>query len=254
MSLPHEHAPSLAALDWLRHGFFGRQGGVSSAPYDSLNVGFAVGDDEASVAANRAAIAEALGGAPLIVLKQTHSTHVETITAPISGVVEGDAMVTATPGLLLGIQTADCTPILFADATARVVGAAHAGWRGAVEGIIGNTISAMVNLGATPANIVAAYGPTIWAQNYEVGDQFEADFLALHPTGADLFFTPTGGKAHFDLPGFVQAQLRDAGLSTIEQVGGCTYANPELYFSHRLATHQATKTGRQMSVIGIVPR
>jgi YfiH family protein len=253
MTLPRERALSLAAIDGLHHGFFGRAGGVSPAPYDSLNVGLAVGDDESCVLTNRATIAAALGGSPLIVLKQTHSTHVETITAPLSGIVEGDAMVTATPGLLLGIQTADCTPILFVDPLARVVGAAHAGWRGAADGIIGNTISAMVNLGATASNIVAAYGPTIWAQNYEVGDQFQADFLALHPTGEDLFFTPTGGKAHFDLPGFVQAQLRDAGVSTIEQVGGCTYANPDRYFSHRLSTHQSAKTGRQLSVIGIAP-
>lgn len=251
MTLSAEHSPSLASMDWLRHGFFGRQGGVSIAPYDSLNVGLAVDDSEASVQANRQAIADSLGGAPLIVLKQTHSTHVETITAPLTGVVEGDAMVTATPGLLLGIQTADCTPILFADHQAHIIGAAHAGWRGAVDGIIGNTIAAMVKLGADPEHIVAAYGPTIWAQNYEVGDQFQADFLALHPTGEDLFFTPTGGKAHFDLPGFVQAQLRDAGVSTIEQVGGCTYDNPDRYFSHRFATHQSRKTGRQMSVISI---
>jgi YfiH family protein len=254
MTLQPEHSPSLAAMDWLRHGFFGRKGGVSPAPYGSLNVGLAVGDDEASVSANRTAIAETLGDSALIILKQTHSTHVETITAPLSGMIEGDAMVTATPGLLLGIQTADCTPILFADPIARVVGAAHAGWRGAVDGIIGNTIASMVNLGADPKHIVAAYGPTIWAQNYEVGDQFQADFLALHPTGDDLFFTPTGGRAHFDLPGFVQARLRDAGVSRVEQVGGCTYANPDLYFSHRLATHQSGKTGRQLSAIGITPR
>lgn len=247
-----EQAPGLAALPMLRHGFFGRAGGVSKGEFEGLNVSLSMGDDPAAVDANRQAIAATLASGPLVILKQTHSTRVETITAPIApGSVDADAMVTATPGLALGILTADCTPILFADPEAGVIGAAHAGWRGAADGIIGNTIAAMAALGAEPSRVRAAIGPTISRENYEVGDQFRADFLALHPGGAHHFFTPSGGKAHFDLPGFVIEQLHAAGVAGVEQVGACTYAAPERYFSHRYATHQHTRTGRQIAVIGM---
>lgn len=247
-----ETSPALSTLPGLRHGFFGRTGGVSTGDFAGLNVSVTVGDDAAAVAANRQTVANAFGIGPLAILKQTHSTRVETLTGPIEpGTIDADAMVTATPGLALGILTADCTPILFADPEARVVGAAHAGWRGAVEGIIGNTIAAMVALGAAPSRIVAAYGPTIHGDNYEVGDQFRADFLALHPGGVHHFYTPTGKKPHFDLPGFVAEQLRAAGVAAIDQVGACTYAHPDRYFSHRYATHRQTRTGRQIAVIAL---
>ena len=243
---------ALSALPGLRHGFFGRQGGVSTGEFAGLNVSVTVGDDPDTVAANRRSVAESLGAGPLAILKQTHSTRVETLTGPIApGTIDADAMVTASPGLALGILTADCTPILFADPEAHVIGAAHAGWRGAVDGIIGNTIAAMAALGADPSRIVAAYGPTIHGENYEVGDQFRADFLALHPSGAHHFHTPAGRKPHFDLPGFVAEQLRAAGIRSVEQVGTCTYAHPDRYFSHRYATHQHSRTGRQIAVIGL---
>ncbi len=249
---PHETSAALSALPGLRHGFFGRTGGVSTGDFAGLNVSVTVGDDPDKVAANRQMVADAMAIGPLAILKQTHSTRVETITGPIgAGTIDADAMVTATPGIALGILTADCTPILLTDPEARVIGAAHAGWRGAVEGIIGNTIAAMVALGADPSRIVAAFGPTIHGDNYEVGDQFKADFLTLHRGGANHFHTPAGKKPHFDLPGFVAEQLRAAGVRSVEQVGTCTYAHPDRYFSHRYATHQQTRTGRQIAVIGL---
>ena len=157
----------------------------------------------------------------------------------------------ATPGLPLGILTADCTPILFADPEAGVIGAAHAGWSGAAQGIALNTIAAMVALGADPACIRAAIGPTISGPNYEVGDPFRTDLLAIAPDGAPFFTTPYGGKPHFDLPGFVEAQLRAARIGPVENLGICTYADPVRYFSHRYATHHQTKTGRQIAVIAL---
>lgn len=246
-----EQAPALASLPNLRHGFFGRSGGASSGEFAGLNVSHAVGDDPQTVDGNRAVVADSINAGPLIFLKQVHSARVETVTGPLVAPVEADATVTAVPGLALAILTADCTPILFADPEAGIIGAAHAGWRGAVDGIIGNTIAAMVALGANPAHVRAAYGPTISGANYEVGEQFKADFLALHPTGAHHFTTPPGGQPHFDLPGFVDAQLRAAGLRSVERVGSCTYADPDRYFSHRYASHKGTRTGRQVAVVAM---
>ena len=251
MTVP-ELSPALAAIPQIRHGFFGRTGGISTGEFAGLNVSTAVGDDAETVMGNRKRVEQAMGIGPLVILKQTHSTRVETVTQPIpASSIDADAMVTATPGLALGILTADCTPILLVDPEAGIIGAAHAGWRGAVEGIIGNTVAAMVALGAARARILASYGPTIHGANYEVGHAFKADFLALHPGGESHFHTPPGGQPHFDLPGFVASQLSSAGVSRIEKVGACTYAHPERYFSHRFATHRGTRTGRQIAVIGL---
>ena len=252
MNVPHEQSPALIAMPDIRHAFFGREGGLSTGVYASLNVSDAGGDDPAVVADNRRMVAATLDLEPhqLSLLKQIHSSTVVTLTGPHTGPrVEADAFVTARRGVALGIMTADCTPILFADAQAGIIGAAHAGWRGAVDGIVGNTMAAMVALGATPANIVAAIGPTISGPNYEVGSQFMADFLALHPGGRNYFTLPETGREHFDLPAFVTDQLAGAGVTTVDRVGGCTYAAPERYFSHRFATHQGTTTGRQIAVI-----
>ncbi len=247
-----ETAPALTAIPSIRHGFFGRQGGVSRGEFEGLNVSWSVGDDAGLVDENRNIVRNAIGAGPLAILKQVHSAQVETLTAPIEpSTIEADALVTATPAIALAILTADCTPILLADPKAGIIGAAHAGWRGAVDGIIGNVVSAMEKLGATPADIIAACGPTIHAPSYEVGDKFKADFLALHPGGGHHFHTASGQKPHFDLPGFVAAQLEAAGIGTVEQVGLCTYAHPDRYFSHRYATHQGTRTGRQVAVIGL---
>ena len=255
MTAPFEQSPALAAMTSLRHGFFGRQGGSSQGEFASNNMSVSIGDEPQRVEVNRTGAAQALGFARenLYLLKQVHSATVRTLTDyPDNDLpVEADAMVTKLPGLALGILTADCTPILFAEPKAGVIGAAHAGWRGAVDGICGATVDAMVALGADPANIVAAIGPTITGENYEVGDQFKADFLSLHPDGEKHFFVPEGKNTHFDLPGFVAAQLADAGVKTVERVGACTYGQPTRYFSHRHATHAARKTGRQIAIIGL---
>jgi polyphenol oxidase len=255
MTAPYEQSPALAAIPSIRHGFFGRQGGYSEGAFASNNMSIAIGDKPHLVEGNRVGAAQAMGylRKNLYLLKQVHSSRVRILTERPDNDTpfEADAMVTRLPALVLGILTADCTPILLADSEAGVIGAAHAGWRGAVDGIIGNTVAAMVELGARPARIAAALGPTITAPNYEVGDQFRADFLALHAGGERFFVTPPGGKPHFDLPAFVLEQLKEAGVGTIDRVGSCTYASPERYFSHRHATHQGTTTGRQIAVIAM---
>ncbi|QMV01135.1 peptidoglycan editing factor PgeF [Devosia sp. D6-9] len=252
MKPPFETSPALTGLAGIRHGFFGRLGGSSTGEFASLNVSETGGDDRAIVAGNRAAILETLGFDRLATLTQTHSNRVVTLTGlPGDGErPDADALVTNQPGLLLGILTADCTPIAFADGEAGVVGIAHAGWKGAVHGIAENAIAAMEALGARRERIVAVIGPTISGANYEVGPQFAADLVAINPDTAAHIATPPGGKEHFDLPGFVRARLEAAGVA-VEQAGSCTYASPERYFSHRYATHQGTKTGRQLSVIGL---
>lgn len=255
MTPPFEQSSALAEITTLRHGFFGRQGGHSTGDFASNNMSIAIGDRPHLAEANRSGAAQALGflRKNLYLLKQVHSAKVVTLReVPDNDVaVEADAMVTRLPELALGILTADCTPILFVDPQTDIIGAAHAGWRGAVDGIIGNTVAAMVDLGADPARIRAAIGPTISGDNYEVGPQFMTDFVAIQPDGWRHFHVPEGKRTHFDLPGFVAAQLRAAGVVTVERVGGCTYAHPERYFSHRYATHKGTKTGRQIAVIGL---
>jgi YfiH family protein len=240
---------------WLQtpHGFFNRLGGSSHDDFSTNNVSYAVGDDPARVDANRAAVAEAFGyeANALQILKQVHSAEVRVLSQPLDGVVEADAMVTNRPDLLLGILTADCTPILLADTEAGVIGAAHAGWRGAASGIAETTVMGMVALGADPARIVAAIGPTISGVNYEVGPQFAADLLGLYPTAGNRIFVPEGGVEHFDLPGFVEDCLRNTGITKVDTVGGCTYEQPQCYFSHRRATHEGKRTGRQIAVIGL---
>ncbi|WP_332691570.1 peptidoglycan editing factor PgeF [Devosia sp.] len=255
MNVPFEQSQTMAAMPSLRHGFFGRQGGHSEGEFASNNMSIALGDKPHLAEANRAGAAQALGylRQNLYLLKQVHSPTVRVLTDyPDNDVpVEADAMVTRLPTLALGILTADCTPILLADEQAGVIGAIHAGWRGAVDGIIGNTIAAMIELGAATARIVAAIGPTISGENYEVGPQFMTEFVALQPDGWRHFHVPPGKRAHFDLPGFAEAQLRTAGIEDVDRVGGCTYAHPDRYFSHRYATHQGTTTGRQVAIIGM---
>src|SRR5690606_428731 len=161
-----------------------------------------------------------------------------------------DAMLTRQPLLALGILTADCTPILLAARAAGVVGAAHAGWRGAVEGVVGAPVGPLVARGGGAANIGASVGPALVRAPGEVGAPFMNDLVRLRPGGWRHFWTRNGGRAHFGLPGFVEAELRVAGGETLERVGGCTYGHPASYFSHRHATHQGGKTGRQIAIIG----
>jgi YfiH family protein len=255
MSIPFEQSPDLAAIPGIRHGFFGRQGGVSTGVFASLNMSESGGDRLNLVAINRAQAVEILGfpASSLATLKQVHSSTVVTLsTQPIEGSqIEADALVTNVRGFVLGILTADCAPILFADPEAGVIGAAHAGWKGATSGIVDATIVAMVALGAVPGRIVAAIGPTITAANYQVGAQFADDLLARHPNAVNRISKPRGGREHFDLPGFVADQLRSAGIGQVHEMGVCTYADAERYFSHRRATHEGTTTGRQIALIGL---
>ena len=243
-------SPNLAALPAIRHGFFGRKGGVSVGDYATLNMSTASGDDPAFVTENRRRVLAAIGAtdAALTIPRQSHSSIVQTVTATLSHGAEGDALVTRTPGLALGILTADCTPILLADPTTGTIGAAHAGWKGAAGGIAQAVVMAMVSLGARRDTIVAAIGPTISAANYEVGANFRADFLAAQPDAEEFFSEGYGNKAHFDLPAYVASQLRGAGVTT-ENLDLCTYAHPDRFFSHRYATHQGTGAGRQLAVI-----
>lgn len=244
---------SLTDSDVVRHGFFGRHGGVSTGDFAGLNVSHAVGDNPDAVEENRGLVVKALGSAPLVTLKQVHSNRVVTVEggALPERSVEADAIVTRRADVLLGILTADCAPLLFLDRHAGVVGAAHAGWRGAVDGILENTVAAMEALGAQRRRIQLAVGPTISQQNYEVGEQFKTDALNQNIRTETAFATPPGGKPHFDLPGYVVAEARALGLAEITDTALCTYAEPDRFFSHRYATHQQTKTGRQIAVIGL---
>lgn len=191
-----------------------------------------------------------LPGAPLVLARQVHSAEVVTVTAPWHGdPPEADALVTTQRGILIGIVTADCAPVLFADRVAGVVGAAHAGWRGAVGGVLENTVSAMVELGARPDRIVAAIGPTIAQASYEVDSVMRDRF----PTDAHRFFAPgRDGRWQFDLPGFVASRLSAAGVGAVEDLAEDTCAQPDRFHSFRRATHRGEPTGgRQTSVIGL---
>jgi YfiH family protein len=240
------------ALGAVRHGFFTRKGGASSGIFAGLNCGTGSSDMAEAVALNRARVAEAMGvgiGA-LVTLHQCHSAEVLVLDAPPEGRPAADAMVTRSAGLVLGILTADCQPVLFADPKAGVIGAAHAGWRGARDGILQVTVAAMAGLGADPADIVAVIGPTIGPDAYEVGPEFRADFIARDPANA-AFFTPgKGDRSHFDLPAFGLAQLRAAGVGRAEWTGHCTYRDPARFYSHRRTTHAGEADyGRLISVI-----
>jgi YfiH family protein len=255
MNVPYEQSPLLAPHPGLRHGFFGRRGGRSTGDLASLNWSEGVGDKAQSVAGNRADTLTALDfpTAILAQLTQIHSNRVVTLTrrADAAARPEADAIVTATPGVLLAILTADCAPILLADPQAAVIGAAHAGWKGAIGGVIAATVDAMVALGARRERILASIGPTISLANYEVGPEFAADLLRRHRDASNRLAKPDGGREHFDLPGFVFDRLAEAGAGTINDLGRCTYGNPKHYFSHRRATHQGIPAGRQVALIGL---
>jgi polyphenol oxidase len=248
-------ASSLGAIDGLRHGFFTRQGGVSGGIYASLNCGPGSRDDTANVAENRARVAEILGVKPdrLLSLSQQHSAEAVTVKKPWDGAKtpEADAMVTSTPGLALGVLTADCAPVLFADGEAGVIGAAHAGWRGALSGIVEATVKAMEKLGAAPERITAVIGPAISQKAYEVGSQYLEQFLAEEPGSGPFFVTDEGsGEPHFDLPGYVGERLARAGVGQIADLGLCTYCEETRLFSYRRSQHHGEEDyGRQISAI-----
>lgn len=240
------------ALAPLRHGFFTRKGGASSGIFHGLNCGPGSSDLSEAVAINRARVAGAMGVAPdhLLTITQTHSADVVTLTTPFSERPQADAMVTATPGILLGVLTADCQPVLFADSKAGVIGAAHAGWRGAKNGVLEATIAAMEALGATRSGICAVIGPTISQSAYEVGPEFIEGFLADDTNYARFFVKGSGDHYLFDLPAFGLHHLRSAGVGHAEWTHHCTYSDPARFYSYRRTTHAGEADyGRLMSVI-----
>ena len=238
------------------HGFFTREGGVSQGLYAGLNAGLGSRDDKRDVRENRRRAAAALGFAAdqLCTLHQIHSTTVLTATKSwVEPPIEADGLVTKTPGVLLGILTADCAPVLFADHEAGVVGAAHAGWRGALNGVLENTIDVMVGEGAKRERIVAAIGPCISQASYEVGADFAVNFYEKDERSRPFFMLGTKeGKAQFHLEGYVAHRLACAGLQQIEACGMDTFSNELQCFSYRRATLRNERDyGRQLSLIGI---
>ncbi len=248
---------SLARLPAIRHGFFSRVGGVSSGIYAAKNCGFGSGDDPDNVARNRArCIAEmADGAAALVTAYQTHSDRVKVVDVPWQPEEspQVDALVTDRPNIALGILTADCAPVLFCDPDSVVIGAAHAGWKGAISGLLPATVDAMVTLGASRHRIIAAIGPCIAQASYEVGPEFKDRFLAADPVN-DRFFRDgeRPDHPHFDLKGYVAARLGRLGLATIDVDEHDTVAEEDLFFSYRRATLRGEDDyGRALSAIMI---
>ena len=234
------------------HGFFGRQGGVSEGIFASLNCGLGSGDERGAVLQNRAIVAEKLGALEekLVTAHQVHSAEATIVTEPMPHDKRPklDGLVTNVPGIVLGSLTADCGPVLFADHGARVIGAAHAGWKGALHGVTDATVLKMEELGARRDNIVAAIGPTISQAAYEVG----AEFIAAFPVEARIFFKPSTRANHhmFDLPAYLTDRMRKFGIGKVINTALCTYGNASAYFSYRRATHLSEKDyGRQIAAI-----
>jgi YfiH family protein len=245
----------LEQLPGIRSGFFSRRGGVSGGIFQALNVSFASGDDTAAVSQNRQRIAHHLGveADRLSTARQVHGRRVLTLQRPWPArqAPAADAIVTATPGVAIGVATADCAPILVADPEARVIAAAHAGWRGALEGILDNTVSAMEQLGAERRRCVAVIGPAISRRRYQVGEEFRARFLAGDAT-KHAFFEEDDEKERwrFDLPGYAAERLRALGIGLVADVALCTYEDEHRFFSYRRAIHRGERDyGRQLSAI-----
>lgn len=234
MTLDPIIAPQLAPL---RHGFFTRRGGASSGVFAGLNCGLGSSDQREAVLLNRARVSDAMG-APLVGANQVHSADVVTVTGPEDHGQRADALVTASPGLALAVLTADCQPVLFADPKAGVIGAAHAGWRGALAGVLEATLDAMEALGAQRSGITAVVGPTISQRAYEVGPELMEELLADDPEARQFFQPGKGDRLMFDLPGYGLARLRGAGVGQAQWIGECTYSEPERFYSYRRATHQ----------------
>jgi YfiH family protein len=248
-------SPVLDALGGagIRHGYFTRTGGISEGIYDSLNIGTGSQDDPDKVRENRRRVATWMGVAPdlLLTAYQIHSPDVLTVRGPFEGErPKADALVTDTPGVALGVSTADCGPVLFADAEARVIGAAHAGWKGAFTGVLESTVIAMEKLGASRDRIIAVLGPSIGPGNYEVGPEFIERFKCDDPGNRRYFApSPTSGPAMFDLNAYTIDRLSRAGVRA-EKVDRCTYAEEDLFFSYRRTTHRREPDyGRQISAI-----
>jgi len=251
--------PALGQVSGTRHGFFGRRGGVSEGIFASLNCGYGSDDKPEAVRENRTRAGRHLGVGHdrVLTLYQIHSPDALVVRecwtreAP----PKADAMATAEPGIALGILTADCAPVLFADAEARVIGAAHAGWKGALTGVIESAVGAMEGLGAKRARIAATIGPCITQPSYEVGDEFRARFVAAEAANAKYFGEGRrAGHWQFDLPGYVALRLSRLGLQSVNQIDRCTYADQDDYFSFRRTTHRGEPDyGRNLSAIVLAP-
>jgi YfiH family protein len=249
-------SPLLSAIPGLRHAFFTREGGVSGGIYAGLNGGLGSSDDPASVAENRRRMAQQMGVSPehFLSVWQVHSPDAVVATGPWEGASRprADAMVTRTEGLAIGVTAADCGPILFVDPNARVIGAAHAGWKGALTGILETTVDAMEKLGAERSGIVAAIGPLIRQHSYEVGGEFVERFMEADAENA-VFFIPSEREGHsmFDLAGFIRMRLENAGVLMIDDIGVDTYSDERCY-SYRRSVHQGEPDyGRHIHAIAL---
>jgi polyphenol oxidase len=246
---------SLLDRPGLKHGFFTRQGGVSAGVYASLNGGVGSRDDPAAVAENRRRMAEHLEIEParFLVPYQTHSPEVLIVTEAFTDRPRSDALATVMPGLGLGVTGADCGMVLFADEKARVIAAAHAGWKGALTGVLEATLEAMETLGARRASTTAALGPAIAQKSYEVGADFASRFIAAS-SGNGRFFVPSARNGHFmfDLPSFIAMRLRSAGIGSFEDLARDTYAEPDYFYSYRRSVHKNEPDyGRQIAAIAL---
>ena len=244
-----------ASLSAVPHGFAGRRGGVSTGVHAGLNVGLGSADQREAVLRNRDLARDALlAGATLVTLHQVHSPDVVTVTQPIpeNARPAADAMVTDRPGLILGILTADCVPVLFADVQAGVVGAAHAGWKGAMSGVTDQTVAAMEALGARRERIIAAIGPCIGRASYEVDLAFVDRFETQDPDNGRFFSAGREGHAQFDIAAYVAARLADAGMARVEMLDEDTYSQPDRFYSYRRTCHRGEPDyGRQISMIAV---
>lgn len=253
-------AANLTEAEGVAHAFFGRKGGISTGLYAALNCGPGSNDDPAAVIGNRHIALAALANgtaAKLVTLYQIHCAECVVVSEAwnTGEAPRADAMATNVPGLALGILTADCAPILLADARARVIGAAHAGWKGAYGGVIESALATMEKLGAARRRIRAAIGPCISQRNYEVGPEFRAQFLASDADDA-RFFIASDKPEHFrfDLEAYAAARLTVAGVDNADRLSACTYENPDVYYSFRRATHRGEADyGRQLSAIMLTP-
>lgn len=260
-NVPLIKSEEFSKIENINHAFFGRKGGVSSGIYSSLNIGYGSGDDRENVRQNRHLAMQSFGqgyaefdildASSLNTLYQIHSDKVVTITDCFEGKIEADALVTNKPKIVLGILTADCTPVLFSDESGSVIGAAHAGWKGACGGILDNTVSQMQGLGAK--NIHAVIGPTIRQKSYEVGAEFLERFISFDKNN-DRFFIPSVKEGHFmfDLPAYVKARLLKIGVISVSDMGNDTCSEEEDFFSYRRCCLRAEGDyGRNLSAIAI---
>lgn len=250
-------ATDLTDIDGLRHGFFTRQNGVSQGIYASLNGGYGSADQDDLVVENRIRAVEqlGLGDSPLCTVYQRHGIDCITVTAPWprQASPRADAMVTDRPGIVMGILTADCAPVIFADRCVAVIGVAHAGWKGALGGVVEAAVEGMIGLGAARDNIVAAIGPCIAQESYEVGDAFHAEFIAADPNNDAYFIASTrAGHLMFDLGGYVAGRLEALGLAAVENLALDTYGDEQRFFSYRRSCHRGQEDyGRLLSLVAL---